>query len=180
MLVSYTIKAICCFNKNSEIFVEQEYRYSLFVLSEILYGLAMSLAMTFSAKVAYDWFPFNETIRVIILCVIGFSISSIATNLITPRLVTKPDELDRLGYVYVISVLILSLIIMLCIRNSQPPTPPSERSIITQQSTVPLKDGFIVVSVREGKKYIMNIISIYIYSNNDQSFNYTYTIMNMY
>lgn len=117
----------------------------MFALAEVLVGLSIAMTTVFPAKVAYDWFPVKQTTRALMLGHVGFSLAAGLVNLLIPMIVRDFGDLSKVGYMFEISAISVSLIVFSSIKESRPPTPPSSRAVISEGNIVTLKDGYSVL-----------------------------------
>lgn len=126
--------------------VPQRYRFYVLLIAEIFVGLAMSISSSFPAKMAYDWFPIHESTRSLVLATVGYNVGAGFSVYFSPRYIANQAQIYKLGYVYIFSAMIMTLVVLLFIQRSRPKMPPSSSAIMSAQTNVPLTDGMLVVS----------------------------------
>lgn len=146
IIVAHSIKASCCFDRDPVIDIPKQYRFTFFVIAELITGIAIGMSTTFPAKVAYDWFPVKETTRALILGHIGFSLAAGLSNFTVPLIVTNINEISRISYLFEASAITVTIIVFFTVNISRPLTPPSDRAVMSSRANVSIKDGLWVVS----------------------------------
>lgn len=144
--MAHSLKAICCFEDNFVIIIQKQYKFHALLIAEVFVGLALGISSAFPAKMAYDWFPIHESTRSLVLATVGFNVGAGASNYFAPKYITRPEEMYRLGYMFIFSAMFMTAVVLLFIQRSRPKMPPSSSAILSAETKVPLSDGLIVVS----------------------------------
>lgn len=111
-------------------------RYVYFVLSSILNQQVMTLFFCLPLKVSETWFKEKERFTAWAIIMIGFNVGSAVSAALIPIYITDRHNIYLLAYCNIIVALILFLIVSICVRDSKPPTPPSDRMMISSNSTL--------------------------------------------
>lgn len=156
IVVAHTLKAACCINEQKfgeyTFRIPRDHRYYYLLVAEVFVGLAMSVSSCFPAKMAYNWFPLHESTRAFVLATVGYNVGAGASNYIAPIMIVSSEDMYKMGYMFLISAIAMTLVVLLFINRSRPEVPPSTSAILSEQTDhVPLMKGLRVVSItRDG------------------------------
>lgn len=140
------LKALCCANESIVKTWIKHHRYYILLLSEAFVGLALSISLCIPAKVASAWFAHYENTLAMVIASCGYNIGVGFSNYFTPLFVKSVDDMYKLSYLFIVSGVIVTVIVLTCVTRSSPKMPPSSNAIMSASTIVPLKNGLLVVS----------------------------------
>lgn len=147
-MIAHILKAACYFKHNPVITIPKEYKFYVLIVGELFVGLANSIAISFSPKMAYDWFPIHESTKALMCANMGYNVGAGASTYLVPMLVKDIEDMYKIGYMFIISAVVMFIIVVGFIRRSRPKMPPSSSAILSAETNAPLQDGLMVVSIR--------------------------------
>lgn len=146
IIFANSLKAICCCDaKYLTVWIANR-RFEILMLSEVFVGLAQSIAVCVPAKVASAWFAHYENTLALVIANCGFNIGIGFSNYFTPIFVQSGADMYKLSYMFVVSAVLVTFIVLTCVTRSSPKMPPSSNAITSASTIVPLKHGLLVVS----------------------------------
>lgn len=152
------LKALCfCEDKYVTPWIGQ-HRYHILIVSEVFVGFANSIALCIPAKVAGIWFAHYESTLAMVIANCGFNIGIGFSNYFTPIFIQNETDIYKLSYMFIVSSVIVTFIVLTCVTRSSPKMPPSSSAIMSASTIVPLKSG-IAVMLSE-PNYVLLLITI--------------------
>lgn len=139
------LKALCCCDEKYVTPWIKQHRFHILLLSELFVGLAQSIAVCIPAKVAGSWFAHYESTLAMVIANCGFNVGIGFSNYFTPIFVQSADDIYKLSYMFLVSSVIVTFIVLTCVTRSSPKMPPSSSAIVSASTIVPLKNGITVM-----------------------------------
>lgn len=152
------LKALCCCDERFVTPWVKEHRFHILLLSEAFVGLAQSISVCVPAKVASAWFAHYESTLALVIANCGFNIGVGFSNYFTPVFITQPDEMYKLSFMFIISGVMVTFIVLTCVTRSSPKMPPSSNALVSSSSTVPLKSGILVMM--SNPSYVLLVLTL--------------------
>lgn len=152
------LKALCCCGDSYVTPWIIQHRFHILLLSEVFVGLAQSIVLCIPAKVAGSWFAHYENTLAMVIANCGFNIGIGFSNYFTPIFVTSAADMYKLSYMFLVSSVIVTFIVLTCVTRSSPKMPPSSGAIMSASTIVPLKSGIAVML--SNPSYVMLILTL--------------------
>lgn len=146
IIFANSLKALCCADEKYVPAWVKNHRHAVLLLSEAFVGLAQSISVCIPAKVASAWFAHYENTLALVIANCGYNIGVGFSNYFTPLFVTSDADMYKLSYMFLISGVLVTFIVLTCVTRSSPKMPPSSNAIMSASNMVPLKSGLAVVS----------------------------------
>lgn len=124
----------------------KDHRFQILFLSEAFVGLAQSIALCVPAKVAVAWFAHYESTLALVIANCGMNIGVGFSNYFTPVVIQTTDDMYKLSYMFIVSGLLVTFIVLTCVTRSSPKIPPHSNIMMSDSTFVPLRSGLKVVS----------------------------------
>jgi len=147
IIFANSLKALCCCDEKYINVWIKDHRFHILLLSEFFVGLAQSIAVCVPAKVASAWFAHYENTLALVIANCGFNIGIGFSNYFTPIFIRSVHDIYKLSYMFLVSGVLVTLIVLTCVTRSSPKMPPSSNAIVSASYIVPLKSGIRVVSI---------------------------------
>lgn len=141
------LKSLCCCDERYVTPWIKQNRFYILLVSEAFLGLAQSIGYCVPAKVASSWFAHYESTLALVIANCGLNIGIGFSNYFTPLFITRPDDMYKLCYMFLVSGCLATFVVLTCVTRSSPKMPPSSTAIMTSSTFVPLRSGLIVVSI---------------------------------
>lgn len=142
------LKAVCCADEKYVFEWVKPNRYYILLISEGFLGLAASISLCIPAKVASAWFAHYENTLALVIASCGLNIGIGFSNYFTPVFIKGPEDMYKLSYMFLVSGLLVTIIVLTCVTRSSPKIPPSSSATSFETNLVPLRSGLAVVSCR--------------------------------
>lgn len=139
------LKALCCCDEKYVLNWIKLHRFHILLLSEMFVGLAQSIAVCIPAKVAGSWFAHYESTLAMVIANCGFNIGIGFSNYFTPIFIQSTADMYKLSYMFLISSVIVTFIVLTCVTRSSPKMPPSSSAIMSASTIVPFRSGIAVM-----------------------------------
>lgn len=139
------LKALCCLDEKHVTTWIKVHRFHILLLSEVFVGFAQSIALCVPAKVAGSWFAHYESTLAMVIANCGYNIGVGFSNFFTPVFIQNSADMCKLSYMFLVSSILVTFIVLTCVTRSSPKMPPSSSAIMSASTIVPLKSGLLVM-----------------------------------
>lgn len=146
IILANGLKALCLADDKYVTDGVRRYRYPILLLSEAVSGLAWSIALCVPAKVASVWFAHYESTLALVIANCGYNVGIGFSNYFTPVFIQGPEDMYKLSYMFLISGVVVTFIVLTCVTRSSPKMPPSSSALVSSSVSISLKSGLFVVS----------------------------------
>lgn len=152
IICANTFKALCLAPDSSFLGnLSKSHRYKILIVSETFAGLAYSIGICIPAKVASAWFAHYENTLALVIANCGYNVGVGFSNYFTPIFVTTGDEISKLSYMFLVSAVLVTFIVLTCVTRSSPKMPPSSITSTSSATNLALGKGLFVVSISQVK-----------------------------
>lgn len=139
------LKALCCANERYVGAWIKAHRFDILLLSEVFVGFVSSIASCVPAKVASSWFAHYENTLALVIAGCGYNVGIGFSNFFTPVFIKNAADMYKMSYMFLVTSIAVTCIILTCVTRSSPKLPPSSSATMSASTAVPLKSGLIVM-----------------------------------
>eukprot|EP01112_Ceratiomyxa_fruticulosa_P011652 TRINITY_DN3180_c0_g1_i2.p1 TRINITY_DN3180_c0_g1~~TRINITY_DN3180_c0_g1_i2.p1 ORF type:complete len:262 (-),score=43.60 TRINITY_DN3180_c0_g1_i2:720-1505(-) len=102
------------------------------LLGQIVLSMAQTFVLSTPVKISGNWFPVQERAIATTLGAVSNQIGIMVGFYLSPFLAPAPSDIPRLLLVHAIIASVSTVTIILFIRSSSPPTPPSATALVSE------------------------------------------------
>lgn len=145
--IGHSLYAATFFRSGTFLSVPKSYRFPFYLLGNAILGLSSTSLIGLNAKIAYDWFPKDQTTIAIVLPTATYQLVGGFSAYLSPKFIKSTEELYIMGYLYLVTAQIVCIVVLICVKRSRPKLPPSLDDIISSRYRLPLRQAIPMVCI---------------------------------
>jgi len=137
--------------------IDKDTQFWLVLVAQAFNGVGNPIAVALPTKVSQNWFPENEVVAATALLAMSLPVGIAAGYGGTSALVQDDEDVSRANWVWFIPTALATAAVLVFVRASNPPSPPSKSAEQTTQRIPYLKT---MKNLLTNKKYILIMLTL--------------------